>query len=444
MKFNSIKYKILFWFASIIFIILFVFSYALYFFIEKSINQRIEENLHQKAVSIHLDLKEGNLKKHLANNTLNGIEVVIIKDDYILYQTKQFTLKDSYNIYKIPKLYLDEINEYQVDAVYSYKIREPFKGNILLYQKGIHNQAEDIERILSILDPILLIILMLLANRMIDKILIPIKNVTKEAKQITVSDLSNIIDAPKNKDEIADLIDSFNNMVIRLKEGIEKLDNFNRDVSHELKTPLTIIKGEAEISLKKKRDSDYYIKSTKVILNAVNQLSKITDEMLLFTKYTKQNIQASFIQCDLDSILINIIDQYDSELKDKNIKLNIHKIEHIMYSANQYLINCIFSNLLDNAIKYSSFSSNIDILLYKNSSDIYFIIKDRGVGIPSDKLSKVTDKFYRVDASRNKNINGFGLGLAIVKSCIELHNGILKIDSIENKGTTVTVQFSIN
>jgi signal transduction histidine kinase len=441
LKLNSIKYKILFWFTSIIFIILFVFSYALYFFIEKSINQRIEESLHQKAVSIHLDLKKDNLNKHLTDNNLNGVEVKIIRDDIILYQTKQFTLKNSHNIYRIPKLYLDEINEYQVDAVYSYKIKEPFEGNILLYQKGIHNQAEDIEHILSILDPILLIILIFLANRMIDKILVPIKNVTKEAKQITISDLSNIIDVPKNKDEITDLINSFNNMVIRLKEGIEKLDNFNRDVSHELKTPLTVIKGEAEVTLKKKRDPDYYIKSTNMILNAANQLSKITDEMLLFTKYTKQNVRASFIECDLDSILINIMDQYESELKDKNIKLNIHNLEHIKYYANQYLINCVFSNLLDNAIKYSSLGGYIDISLYKEFNNIHFIIKDRGIGIPSDKLSNVTDKFYRVDASRNKNISGFGLGLAIVKSCVELHNGILKINSIENKGTTVTVDF---
>lgn len=415
----------------------------MYFFLEKSINLRIEENLQQHAIAIHLDLKENKFNdRWITNDNLNGIDVAVIKDDSIVYQTKKFELKDVDKKYKIPQLYLNEINDYQVDAIYSYKVEEPFEGNILLYKKGIHNQAEDIEYILTVLDPILLIILILLANKLIDKILIPIKNVTAEAQQITVSDLSNTIEVPAHHDEISDLIDSFNNMVIRLKDGVEKLDNFNRDVSHELKTPLTIIKGEAEVTLKSMREPEYYMKSMKTILNAVNQLSKITEEMLLFTKYTKENIQTSFSKCSLDTIVMNIADQYKSELKEKNIQLNIKKLENIKYLANEYLIHCLFSNVLDNAIKYSGLDCDIEMDLYQKDNSIFFIVKDEGIGIAKDKLKRVTDKFYRVDESRNKHISGFGLGLAIVKSCVELHNGTLHINSVVNEGTTVTVTFT--
>jgi len=104
------------------------------------------------------------------------------------------------------------------------------------------------------------------------------------------------------------------------------------------------------------------------------------------------------------------------------------------------LIFSIFSNIIDNAIKYTPNNKNIFVSLYKNEK-IHFIIKDEGIGIPKNELSKITDRFYRIDKSRNKKIKGFGLGLCIVKNSVELHNAELKITSIEKSGTQVEVIF---
>lgn len=107
------------------------------------------------------------------------------------------------------------------------------------------------------LNPILLILLIIIGNRLIDKILIPIKNITKTTKDITINNFSTKIDIPKNNNEIKELIDSFNSMISRLKDGVDNLDRFNNNVSHELKTPLTVIQGELEVALRKDRDSNY-------------------------------------------------------------------------------------------------------------------------------------------------------------------------------------------
>ncbi|AXX87546.1 two-component system sensor histidine kinase [Malaciobacter marinus] len=443
MRFKSIKHKILFWFSSVIFIILFIFSYALYYLLEESINKRILEQLEQYAISLHLDLKENKFNTNIIiDETLKDVEVAILKKNKLIYQTKKFTLKNYETLYQEPQLYINEINNFEVDAIYSYKFTNPFVGNILLYKKNIHNQAEDIEHILLGTIPILLIVLMFLANKIIDKILIPIKNITRDAKNITVSDLSTSIENPSNKDEISELISSFNSMISRLKEGVSKLDTFNKNVSHEFRTPLTIIKGEAEVTLKNIREPDYYIKSLEVILKAVNQLSNITDEMLFYTKYTKYNVKNSFSWCQLDSIIMNIIEQYNNDLKNKNINLTLKEFHSLKYLGNHNLLHTIFKNLVDNAIKYSHNNSNINIELYLEENYAIFKIQDEGIGIPKDKIEKVTDEFFRVEESRNKNIQGVGLGLFIVKSCIDLHKGILQINST-NQGTLVTVKLPL-
>jgi len=140
----------------------------------------------------------------------------------------------------------------------------------------------------------------------------------------------------------------------------------------------------------------------------------------------------------LDEILLSSIEKFTLYLKEKNIKINIKKLENIEYFGNQNLLSHLFSNLIDNAIKYSNQNSTITIKLYKKNK-VYFYIKDEGIGIPKDKIKYITKQFFRVEESRNKSIKGFGLGLSIVENAVFLHNGKLLISSTPNKGTKVLV-----
>ena len=440
LKFSSLKIRVLLWFIGITSIVLFLFSFSLYYFLEKSISLRIQTNLYHNAVFIEDNILRNKLdKKRIYNKKLDGLEVAIIKDDKILKQTKLFTLNNYQSYLDDDEIFfLNRINSDRVNAVYILKFKKPFKGAIIVYKKGLYNKFEDIEDTLVVLNPILLILLIIIGIRVIDKILIPIKNLTKVTKDITINNFSNTIEIPKNNDEIKELIDSFNSMIFRLKDGVDNLDRFNNDVSHELKTPLTIIQGELEVTLRKKRDVSYYEKSIKTALDQTKNIEKLINSLLLITKYSKQNIQKTFSLCNLDSILMDVINSHQKELEDKNIKLHINKLESIKMRANQILIHSIFNNLIDNAIKYTPKNKNIYISLYKEDK-IYFIIQDEGIGIPQNKIDKITNRFYRVDESRNKAIKGFGLGLSIVKNSIELHNGKLDISSKINEGTIVQI-----
>jgi len=443
LKFRSLKQKILFWFVGIISTVLIVFSLLLYILLEDGIHGEIKMQMESKTSFIQENIiSEFPDEKIKLYSKLLNVEFVIFNKGELLYASNKFPLE---NI----ELYQESENMFFVhktknnteDAILRTKFISPYKGEIILYLKEINNQAEKIEQVLIYLNPLLFLLLIWIGNNLIDKLLIPIKTLTRTTQKIKIEDMPKKIHTPNENNEITQLMNSFNDMIERLRNGIETLNNFNHDVSHELKTPITVINTAIELSLRKNHDVQYYKNSIKTIQYEIKQIEKIIDELFLFTKYSQENIQSTFKYSYLDSILIDVISKYEKQAADKNILLTIKKIENIKKSVNPLLINIIFSNLIDNAIKYTSKEKEINIELFAENNHAYFRIEDEGIGIQKEHLDKITDKFYRVDESRNKKINGFGLGLSIVKNFIDLHNANLDIQSIYNKGTTITVRF---
>jgi len=436
--YNSLKPRILIWFGSIILLILVLFSFSFYYFLNKNINENIKIKLNHKALYVKENILPYIKDKSIINDkALSSSYIAIFKNSKIIAKSVNFNLEDINKHIDIqhPFLIIENDNDETINAQY---ILDTDDYKIYIYDKNIDNKIEEIKDALLIFNPILLLLLILTSSRLIDKVLLPIKKLTKTAKEISVNNFSRTIPRPKDDDEIKELIDSFNEMINRIKDGVETLNRFNNDVSHELRSPLTVIQGEIDVTTRKMREPIEYQKSMKVIHYEAQQMQKIVENLLLLSKYSKNNIKDSFELCSLDSILLTINDKFNARLKEKNINLQLQTIESISINANYTLINSIFSNLIDNAIKYTKENKNIYISLYKKDK-IYFIIQDEGIGIAESSLSKITDRFYRVDESRNKVVKGFGLGLSIVKNSIELHNGTIKIKSTPNKGTTVTI-----
>ena len=443
MKFKSLKTQVLVWFGGVTIVILLIFNVTFYYFLEENVKLNIQNTFYDKAVFINNNLVANTpIEELLKNKKLESFDIAIVKDDKIIYKKGNVNFKQLTQYISSKKSFFVFKEGQNLNGLYIFRIYNPYKGAILFHEKNIDtkidDKLQDVKNTLFILEPILLFLLIFVVSKLVNKLLRSIARIIKTANKISVTDLSQTIEQPLDDDEIKQLVDSFNNMIGRLKSEVDLLDRFNSDVSHELKTPLTVIKGEIEITLNKIRDPEYYIKSLKTIEDEAVVIQTIVDDLLMLTKYTKANIEQTFQTVSLDSILLDTINKYNIQLKQKNIKLHLEKFESIEMEANPLLIATIFSNLIDNAIKYTLDDKNIYISLYKDDK-IYFIIKDEGIGIPEDQLSKVVDRFYRTDESRNKKIKGFGLGLSIVKNCVELHDATIEIDSQEDIGTIVKI-----
>jgi signal transduction histidine kinase len=217
-----------------------------------------------------------------------------------------------------------------------------------------------------------------------------------------------------------------------IEESFRRLKIFNSNVSHELKTPLTIMKGEIEVALMNNECSEELLKS---LLSEINYINEITDKLLFLTKKDALNKQ-NFEEIDLEDIVLELFEKYNGKI---SITLDIDEEKEYYLKGDKTLLMIAISNLIENSIKYGA--TKIDISLKKEKNKIILTIKDNGIGIPKEKLPFIFDEFYRVDESRNKKVKGFGLGLSIVKSIISLHSGKIKLNSDGKNGVEAVMEF---
>lgn len=429
MKKSSLKVKLLTWFGSITFVILLIFSLFFYYFLNNSINANIQTQLDSKAHDIEEEWKTKEYSKDITFAVYDTNLRLIEKSSSFNVSGVENYLKQKNSFFILNNQELDE----EINALYIYKSKTK---TIVIYENGIDNKIEDVVSTLLILDPLLLLVLIVLASKIIDKILVPVKNVIAISKNISVNDFATMIELPKEHDEIWELVDSFNEMRMRLQSGVQSIEQFNSDVSHELKTPLTVILGEIEVTLRRMRSSEEYIKSMQSVHDEAKQMQKIVENMLLLTKFTKANIQQTFEKSNLTLLLQQVIAKFENKADQKQIKIHMDRIDEVILEVNPTLLALIFSNLIDNAVKYSKADTTVSISLFQEDNKLHLLVEDEGIGIEREHLDKISDRFYRVDSSRNKKIEGFGLGLFIVKHILDLHDGAMQIFSEPDKGTT--------
>lgn len=363
----------------------------------------------------------------------------LIENNQVVFKSHDFDFKDTEVLLRKNMSFFTQEFKEGLSGIYVLKFSKPFNGAVIVQRDEIDENFENVILIMIILEPILFLLFLFLANRMVDSIIKPLHNINLVAKKISIDNFHGKIPLTHSDDEIEALVKTFNTMIERLKEGVAQLDRFNSDVSHELRTPLTVIRGNIDVALKKDRDIEYYKNSLKLIQSESSNIQQIVEGLLQLSRYTKENIKKSFVHCDLNAILLETIEKYLPLAKAKNITLEIVKFEKATREANPLLIGAVFSNLIDNAIKYTPEGKKIYISLYTKNK-IYFIVQDEGIGISPEVLPHITDSFYRVDEARNKKIKGFGLGLSIVKKSVDLHGGRLHVSSSVAKGTTVKVE----
>ncbi|CAM2078717.1 MAG: HAMP domain-containing sensor histidine kinase [uncultured Clostridium sp.] len=240
----------------------------------------------------------------------------------------------------------------------------------------------------------------------------------------------------KRPPEFRILSKNFNAMAKELG-GIEVLrTDFINNFSHEFKTPIISIKGFAEIlkddDLSKEEKNEYL----DIIIEESKRLSSLATNVLNLSKIETQVILNDIQRFNIGEQIRQSILLLDSKFQSKNILLDIN-IEDCYVNGNKEMLNQVWVNLLDNAIKFNNKNGIVSVNMKKEEGNIFINITDTGLGITRESISKIFDKFYQGD--RSHSTHGNGLGLTIVKKIIELHGGTIECDSIVSKGTKFTI-----
>ena len=332
----------------------------------------------------------------------------------------------------------------------------------------IASSLEDVEDalntlliILIITVPLALLVASVGGQFLANKALKPVDQITQTVRMITSKNLNQRIKPLRVKDEISRLIDTFNEMILRLDQSFSQIKQFTADASHELKTPLTILKGEVEVSLRKKRETTEYIQILESNLEEVNRMSKIVEDLLLLTKMDIGEIRLNREDVNLTDMIKEVVDQMNILAQPKNIRIEIpNHQDNIHILGDALRIRELFLNLIENGIKYTEGGGSISIavdkeILFKektqsNTPDqerakfAKITISDTGIGIAKEDQERLFNRFFRVDKARSREQGGSGLGLSICKWIVEAHQGEIMVESEIGKGSSFIVKLPLH
>ncbi len=241
--------------------------------------------------------------------------------------------------------------------------------------------------------------------------------------------------------EYRPLLNSVKILQERLNDYDAHMVEFISNISHELKTPLTVIIGFIQAYLegvieKEQRDK-YLIK----VMDEAGRMNKIVKNMLKVSNIEAGKITLNIKTFDITDTISDIILSFEKNIEKKQVRVISIPYPEIMVSADQLLIHQIFYNLIENAVKFVNEGGLITISVAYKNDNICFYIRNTGSGIPHKKLIHIFDRFYKADYSRSENPDGVGLGLSIVKKFVNMHKGTITINSIEGKYTEFTIAF---
>ena len=296
---------------------------------------------------------------------------------------------------------------------------------------------QNLEEILIIAYPLILIVLFFIARFIAGRSIKPISSIIKTSNIITKDNLTSRIPLPQNKDELFVLSQTINNLLDRIETAIEREKQFTSDASHELRTPLTVIKGILEVLIRKPRNPAEYEEKINFCVKEVNRLNHLVDQLLLLARFENQTQTLKLENVYLNALFLDTIARYSSSIQAKKINVLTEFSQDFYLKTDNYLFSIIINNLISNAVKYSNSNDDLTVKIINNGVKVECYIIDSGIGIPAEDLERIFNPFYRSKSSDHPEIKGTGLGLSIVKKLCSLLGITISITNQEDVGTKV-------
>jgi len=291
---------------------------------------------------------------------------------------------------------------------------------------------------LLLLDIILIINVLFAGAGASRKTLKPIQTMTKAVENITINALDTRLDVSGSQDELKDLARTFNSMLDRIQHSYEQQNQFVSDASHELRTPISVIQGYANLLDRWGKDDKNVLEESISAIKTESENMKSLIEKLLFLARGDKNTQ----KIEKEEFYINdLIDEIvkETRLIDNSHEIKSEKNSTVKINADRKLLKEALRVFVDNSIKYTPEGGKIKVDSTIKGSEILISVEDTGIGISQEDLPYIFDRFYRSDKSRTKQTGGTGLGLAIAKWIILKHNGKITVESKLNVGTRIDI-----
>jgi heavy metal sensor kinase len=272
----------------------------------------------------------------------------------------------------------------------------------------------------------------------------PVGEIARAASSIRENEMSKRLPVPQTGDELQSLSETLNELFGRLEGAFKRISEFTADASHELRTPIALMRTRTEVALRKQRSEAEYRETLIRIHSELERTSALIENLMTLARADSGTQTVPLAPTEMNEVLAEIWEPAKLLAKVKSIHYE-QKLTDIplVVSGNAALLRRLFLILIDNAVKYTPSEGRISVALETRNSSAVAEIRDNGIGIPQDDIPHIFERFYRSDASRSRDSGGTGLGLSIAKWIAEAHKGEISVVSTVGEGSTFRVQLPL-
>ena len=267
----------------------------------------------------------------------------------------------------------------------------------------------------------------------------PVDRITAAAKRISGEHLKERLQETGMDDELDRLAKTLNDMLARLEGAFVQVRQFSADASHELQTPLTILKGELEVALRSSRSPEEYRQVITSGLEEIDRIIRLVEGLLLLSRADAGVLRMDHQPVPLEDLLREVYDHIKVLAEKHSIDFSLGPVSPVAVQGDYEHLRRLIMNLVDNAIKYTPSGGRVDLSCMADDEWARITVSDTGVGLSPEDQERVFQRFYRVEPARSKEGEGTGLGLCIARSIAEAHGGRIEVVSLLGQGATFTV-----
>ena len=467
MNTRSISFRLVAWYAGLLTGIFLLLCAVLYFdlrhFLEKDLRQSQSRRAHQIASMLLVHAKQTG-EPYVASQTKDWYEpeindrfIRITRADGTLVYASGAPRDGSFNPAEVPALPQSSQTE-------SYR-QLKLSGGKTLVVADLNLESPDnstylvefgelLDPVETMLDHLLLqlalglpLAVVIIAGGgylLLRRALTPVEQITRAAESITQHNLSDRLPVASTGDELERLSVSLNRMITRLDDAFQNSKRFVADASHDLRTPLTILRGELENFAGDARLDSEMRERAASLLEEVVHLGKVVEQLFTLSRLDDGEAQTEWTSFDLTELAQTTVEQMNLLAEDKGISISCDASQPMPVKGNHVRLKQVVVNLLDNAIKYTPEKGAIQLRVQGVNGHAVLEVKDNGIGIPPDALPHIFERFYRVDKARSADSESAGLGLSIVKSICTAHGAEVEAQSTVGSGSCFRVKLPLS
>ncbi len=299
----------------------------------------------------------------------------------------------------------------------------------------------DYYSVLALTIPLVLLVAIVGGYWLSARALAPVNQIIIEAQAIDPSNFSARLSVPSSGDELQRLSETLNKMLDRIEESVVHVRRFTADASHELRAPMTLIYTAAQFALRRERGTDELKESMQNILLAAKRSTELINQLLWLARADAGGAQLELQPVDVAQVVSEVVTEAAALASNKGQSISQKLLDRPAYvHVDEASFRRLLLILLDNAVKYTPSEGKIDVFIAERDDAVEIAVADTGIGIPTDQLPFVFDRFWRADQARSRQRGGTGLGLAIAREIAMAHGAQLGVESTVGRGSIFTVR----